>query len=207
MKSRVQQQQQRGSHELAAEQGAGRLEDSSASDSAVSSVAVRCAAVLEPCCRSSLQDSIAYAVVPRIVTTTTTTTTTASPESCMHQRITSSAPPHLNAGSDRDQDGLLQKSDYADSRDIRCKITTDTTKNEDKPKEIFILSPTDSGLYSEEESEEEYLDVFSDDDDGEEEHKLVDDGWRIPAEEVALDKVMVSNHSETIYRYAYNYLR
>lgn len=65
--------------------------------------------------------------------------------------------------------------------------------------EVCVLSATDSGLYSEEEgsSEDEFLDVFSDDDEDEE---CLDDGWLIPAEEVSLDKVMASNNCETLYR-------
>ena len=67
-----------------------------------------------------------------------------------------------------------------------------------------MLSATDSGLYSEEEnsaSDEEFLEVFSDDDVDDEEENLVDDGWLIPAEEVALDTVVAANRCETIYRY------
>lgn len=65
--------------------------------------------------------------------------------------------------------------------------------------EVCVLSATDSGLYSEEEgsSEDEFLDVFSDEDEDEE---CLDDGWLIPAEEVSLDKVMASNNCETLYR-------
>lgn len=66
-------------------------------------------------------------------------------------------------------------------------------------KELCMLSATDSGLYSEEEnaSDEEYLEVFSDDDD---EDYLVDDGWLIPADEVSLDKVVAYNKAETVYK-------
>ena len=67
-------------------------------------------------------------------------------------------------------------------------------------KEMCMLSATDSGLYSEEDessSEDEYLEVFSDD---EEEEGLVDDGWLIPADEVSLDKVVTASNSETVYR-------
>ena len=75
-------------------------------------------------------------------------------------------------------------------------------------KDLYMLSATDSGLYSEEEgsaSEEEYLDVFSDEDgegkeEDEEDGTIVGDGWVIPAQEVSLDKMVVSNSSETIYR-------
>lgn len=68
-------------------------------------------------------------------------------------------------------------------------------------KELCLLSATDSGLYSED-SGEEYLEVFSDNEEDEEEEDdgLVDDGWRIPAEEVSLDKVMAYNRTETVYR-------
>ena len=67
---------------------------------------------------------------------------------------------------------------------------------------VCMLSATDSGLYSEEEgsSEDEYLDVFSEGEEDEEEEGLVDDGWLIPADEVALDKVVTSSSSETVYR-------
>lgn len=76
-------------------------------------------------------------------------------------------------------------------------------------KDLYMLSATDSGLYSEEEgsaSEEEYLDVFSDEDgereEDEEDGVIVGDGWVIPAQEVSLDKMVVSNSCETIYRWA-----
>lgn len=68
-----------------------------------------------------------------------------------------------------------------------------------KVKDQCMLSATDSGLYSEEgeaNSEgDEYLEVFSED-----EEELVDDGWLIPADEVALDKVVAYNKSETVYK-------
>lgn len=78
-------------------------------------------------------------------------------------------------------------------------------------KDLYMLSATDSGLYSEEEcsaSEEEYLDVFSDEDgeekeedeEEEEDGVIIGDGWVIPAQEVSLDKMVVSNNCETIYR-------
>lgn len=76
--------------------------------------------------------------------------------------------------------------------------------------QFYMLSATDSGLYSEEEegsSEDEFLEVFSDDDDDGEEDEdddddetIVGDGWLIPAQEVALDKVLVSNSCETVYK-------
>ena len=69
-------------------------------------------------------------------------------------------------------------------------------------KDMCMLSATDSGLYSEEEdSDEEYLEVFSEDEEEEEEDDyLVDDGWLIPADEVSLDKVLASNKTETVYK-------
>ena len=78
----------------------------------------------------------------------------------------------------------------------KAKIGTELTPG----KEVYMLSATDSGLYSEEEgaSEDEYLDVFSEDE--EEEDDVVDDGWLIPADEVSLDKVVATSHSETVYR-------
>lgn len=66
-----------------------------------------------------------------------------------------------------------------------------------------MLSATDSGLYSEEEDsiEEEFLEVFSEDEDEEEEDGSVEDGWLIPADEMSLDKVVTANGRETVYRY------
>ena len=65
-----------------------------------------------------------------------------------------------------------------------------------------MLSATDSGLYSEEEdSIEEFLEVFSEDeDDYDEEDGSVEDGWLIPADEMSLDKVVTANGRETVYR-------
>ncbi len=80
------------------------------------------------------------------------------------------------------------------SRQEKAKIGTELAQGKD----MCMLSATDSGLYSEEEgsSEDEYLDVFSED----EEEDVVDDGWLIPANEVALDKVVTASNSETVYK-------
>ena len=112
----------------------------------------------------------------------------------MHNRITSSTP---NLGSH------LQREN---SETQKCSYINESSTNSQlrlEGKEVCMLSATDSGLYSEEEgstSDEEFLEVFIDDYDEAEEESLVDDGWLIPAEEVALDKVVVSNSCETIYR-------
>ena len=75
-----------------------------------------------------------------------------------------------------------------------------TTAEMVEGKVMLSATDSDSGLYSEEEdSSEEYLEVFSDEED-EDSLAMVEDDWLISADEVSLDTVMAATGGETVYR-------